>query len=491
MNVSALALDLQKKHGFTREAAEELVMASLDSARKKKQVKDRLDRRKATNYLSFLKDASPEMEWDTAMARYIAAIIDKVVSGELVNVAISCPPRAGKSEAVTMRLPVYWLETRPRDKIVVGAYNHTLARDFTSFSLKLYRERNPSDIDQEALDQWSNIQGGRVLAVGVGSGVNGKGSDISIIDDAVKSHAEAFSKAYRDRCWNWYSSDIRTRRANLSSTPIIVIGTRWHSDDLIGRILSTAEPGEWTEVCIPAIAEEGDPLGRAVGESINPVRLSLPALERERKILGPRFDSLYMGRPIDESGTMFDIDKIVIVEDVPIKANRVRFWDTAASEGKGDWTVGILGVYDEDGIFWIEDMIRDRVERAAVRKRMKETLISDLERYTMKGTDFKTYFEREPAGDGKTSAEDTIKYMAPWPIYSDRPSDNKTARSAGFSVAVNAGNVRMKRAAWNKDLLDELARFVAGIDNKQDDIVDACSGAYNKLAIDNAIVTIR
>lgn len=478
--------------GFTRQAAEELALKALETARKKKKIEERLRARRSTNYLDFLKDASPEMDWDTPFASYMSAVVDRIMRKELMNVLISLPPRSGKSELLTKRLPVHWIETRPSAKVIVGAYNHTLAKLFVGSALRIYRDRNPSDLDMSAEDEWSTVDGGSVRAVGVGSGVTGHGADLILVDDPTKSISEAFSKAYRDRVYNWYISDLRTRRNHLHSTPTLVIATRWHDQDLIGQILENSDPGEWEVINIPAIAQENDPLGREPGESINPVRLPLASLERERRLLGVRFDALYMGKPINESGTMFEIDKIVIVDETPRIANRVRFWDTAASEGKGDWTVGVLAAYDSDGIFWIEDMIRDRISRADVRKRMKDTLIDDLDRYgKIKGTDFKTYFEREPAGDGKTSAEDTIKYMAPYPIYSDRPSDNKTARSAGFSVAVNAGNVRMKRAPWNRDLLDELARFVAGIDNKNDDIVDSCSGGYNRLAIDNAIVTIR
>jgi predicted phage terminase large subunit-like protein len=285
---------------------------------------------------------------------------------------------------------------------------------------------------------------------------------------------------------------LRTRRNDLAKTPTIVIATRWHRDDLIGRILQEADEGEWLEIRIPAIARENDPLGREVGESINPDRLPIKSLERERRLMGPRFDSLYQQDPIDEAGSMFDIDKIDRVLATPIEAHRVRFWDRAASVGAGDYTVGVLMAYDKEGVIWIEDIIRDRISKDAVRKRMKDTLVDDLERYGKNPAwSFKTYFEREPAGDGKTAAEDIIRDMAPYPIYSDRASDNKTARSAGFAVAVNASNVKMKIAPWNREFVDELARFVAGIDNKQDDQVDAASGAYNKLVIDNAIVTVR
>jgi predicted phage terminase large subunit-like protein len=344
----------------------------------------------------------------------------------------------------------------------------------------------------QAEDDWGIIDGGTCRAVGVGSGVTGHGGDLILIDDPVKSHREAFSAAYREMVWNWYLNDLRSRRNNLATTPQIVIGTRWHKDDLIGRILANAEPGEWLEIRIPAIAGEHDPLGRMPGESINPVRLPIRELLREKKLLGRRFDALFQQMPIDESGAMFDVDKLIEVPDVPIMAHRVRFWDRAASDGKGDWTVGVLMAYDDNGMAWIEDVVRGRWSAEEVRRTMRRTLMQDTNRYGNLGRyRLSTCFEREPGGDGKTAADDIVRQMAPFVIFADRPADNKTARASGFAIQVNAGNVRMKIAEWNADYTDELSRFVADVDNGQDDQVDASSGAFNKLAIENLQVSIR
>jgi len=433
------------------------------------------------------------MDWDTNMARFLALTVDEIVAGRKINVAISLPPRSGKSEELTKRLPVYWLESRPTDKVVVAAYNHTLAKLFTGEAMKMYRERNPDNMYGQAEDDWGNVQGGTCRAVGVGSGITGHGADLILTDDPIKSHKEAFSAAYRAQVWNWYLNDLRSRRNNLATTPQIIIGTRWHRSDLIGNILSHAEPGEWQEISIPAIAEENDPLGRLPGESINPIRLPIKELLREKKLLGSRFDSLFQQKPIDESGALFNIDKLVHVPHVPLPMHRVRFWDRAASEGRGDWTVGLLMGYDDNGISWIEDVIRGRWASDEVRRVMKRTLESDLQKYGNLGRyKLKTWFEREPGGDGKTSADDIVRMMAPYEIYADRPSDNKTARAAGFAIQVNAGNVRvLEDTPWRSDFEDELSRFVADVDNGNDDQIDSASGCFNKLAIENAIVTIR
>lgn len=493
MDIRALVRELQNEHGLSRSAAEELALKSLEVAQKKKQVGARVAKRRATNYWDFLSTSSPDMDWDNPLSRYLAGVVDQIVAHQLLNVTISISPRAGKSELLTKRLPVYWLEANPRDKVIVGAYNQTLARSFTYAALKLYRERNPDDLDLEAQDEWTTAHGGSVLAVGVGSGVTGRGGNLILIDDPVKSVEEAFSKAYRERVWNWFLSDLRTRRNVLGRTPMIVIATRWHTDDLIGKIHQNSEPGEWVDICIPGIAEEHDILGRQPGESINPTRLPIAELQREKRLMGPRFDALYQGKPINESGALFNIEKFgAPIDAAPILAHRVRFWDRAASAGSGDWTVGALVAYDSDGIAYIEDVIRERLTADAVRVRMKQTLITDLEKYgNIRGYTYKCYFEREPGGDGKTAADDITRSMAPYPIYSDRPTDNKTARSAGYAVAVNAGNIRLIKGSWVKELLDEHVRFMPDTDNKHDDIVDACAGAFNKLAIENAIVTVR
>ncbi len=122
---------------------------------------------------------------------------------------------------------------------------------------------------------------------------------------------------------------------------------------------------------------------------------------------------------------------------------------------------------------------------------MREVLEEDTRKYGNLGRyRLTTCFESDPGGDGKTAAADIIRMMAPYIIQAERPSDNKTARASGFAIQVNAGNVRMKVADWNPDYTDELSRFVADVDNGQDDQVDGSSGGFNKLAIENAMVTI-
>jgi predicted phage terminase large subunit-like protein len=483
---------IMNEYGFSRAAAIEMTERAMQQAGRKVQSKRLSESRGKQLYHNFLRQASPHMDWETNMAAYLANTVDQVVAGHIINVAISLPPRVGKSEQITKRLPVYWLESRPHDKVIVGGYNHTLAKLFTGEAMKLYKARNPNNMVGQAEDDWGIVEGGTCRAVGVGSGVTGHGGDLILIDDPVKSHREAFSRAYREMVWNWYLNDLRSRRNNLATTPQIVIGTRWHSDDLIGRILKNADPGEWVEIRIPAIAGENDPLGRLPGESINPVRLPIRELMREKKLLGRRFDALFQQDPIDESCAIFYIDKIVMVDACPVDAWRVRYWDRAASEGKGDWTVGLLMAYDEHGISWVEDIVRGRWSPEEVRRRMRSTLERDQARYGSNGRyKVRTWFEREPAGDGKTAADDIVRMMAPYEIFSDRAADNKTARASGFAIQWNAGNVRVLEAEWVDEFKDELSRFVPDVDNGQDDQVDAASGAFNKLAIENAIVSIR
>lgn len=615
---------VMEEYGFSRPAAEELVARSMQKAVKQSSAKILADKRGRKPYLQFLNEVSPHMDWDTAMAKFLAKVVDQVISGAVINVAISLPPRSGKSEQITKRLPVHWLESRPTDKVVVSAYNHTLAKMFTAEAMKMYKERNPDNMEGQAEDDWGNIEGGTVRAVGVGSGITGHGADCLlhgtrintdvgivniedlvamdnppmvmcwdhdkgelaygkvsasrtlsssnlytvytrnhsflratgdhrvytpngyraveslingamiktyadwdnvvdiwkikgehtvydiqvekyknffasnllvhnclILDDAVKSHREAFSAAYRAMVWNWYLNDLRSRRNNLAKAPQIVIGTRWHTDDLIGRILANAEPGEWLEIRIPAIAGENDPLGRQPGESINPDRLPIKELMREKRLLGRRFDALFQQNPIDESGAMFNTEKLVEVDAVPIMAHRCRFWDRAASEGTGDFTVGVLMAYDDNGIAWVEDVIRGQWASDEVRRKMRKTLEEDTKKYGNLGRyKLTTCFEREPGGDGKTAAADIVRMMAPFVIYAEQPSDNKTARVSGFAIQVNAGNVRMKVAEWNDEYVNELSRFVADVDNGQDDQADASGACFNKLAIENAMVTI-
>jgi predicted phage terminase large subunit-like protein len=233
------------------------------------------------------------------------------------RVIVSMPPRHGKSHEVSRWFPVWYLSTFPDRRVGQGSYGAELAIDFGRFirdrvkehALQLGIEVDP---ESSAADRWDIIQrkgrrilktGGGLYAVGVGGGITGRGVHFLNIDDPVKGAAEAFSLAYRDKVWNWWQSDISTRLEPGGSCVLTM--TRWHDDDLAGRLLKRAreEGGEqWTEIRIPALCEsESDPLGRQIGEALWPERYNAEWLEhlKRNKDLWV-WAALYQQRPISD-----------------------------------------------------------------------------------------------------------------------------------------------------------------------------------------------
>lgn len=391
---------------------------------------------------------------------------------------ISMPPRHGKSELCTVRFPVWLLTRNPRLRVIIGAYNQTLANKFSRKAIRIAESELLLADDRRAVEEWETTSEGGIRAVGVGAGVTGGGGDVILIDDPVKNRDEANSKIYRDKVWDWYTNDLYTR---LEPGGAIVLDmARWHDDDLAGRILKSDDAVNWTVLTLPAIAEENDALGRAVGEALCPDRYDLPALERIRKVLGTwSFAALYQQRPVPAEGGMFGRDWFSIAEAVPADGMRwVRWWDKAATSGHGDFSAGVLMGTSRDGVYYIADVKRGRWssgERDAIMKQQ-----AAIDANTMRGL-VEIWTEQEPGSGGKDSAQATIKLLAGYAVYAQTSTGSKEVRALPFAAQAEAGNVRLLRGDWNAAYIDELSVFPFGA---HDDQVDASSGAFNKLALD-------
>lgn len=221
---------------------------------------------------------------------------------------IDVPPRHGKSAQVTVRFPIWRLSQEPSTKFIVGSYNQTLSNKFSRQSRRLAAQAGIQlSKDRKAVEDWETAQEGGVRAVGVGGGVTGQGAHIIVIDDPVKSRKEVESETYREDCWNWYTEDIYSRLE--PDGHIILIMTRWHIDDLAGRILASEDASDWTVIKLPAIADhdEGlDIIGRLPGEALCPERYDLEALARIQRVMSPEsFLALYQQTPVAKGGNKF------------------------------------------------------------------------------------------------------------------------------------------------------------------------------------------
>jgi predicted phage terminase large subunit-like protein len=420
---------------------------------------------------AWLNDVTPAFTWDAAHLLYIRAQLDRVTRGDIDRLMLFVPPRHGKSELATVRYPVWRMECDPTLTVIVGAYNKLLADSFSRKARRIAHERFALDDERKAADEWQTEQGGVFRAAGVGTGVTGKGARLIVIDDPVKSREEANSPAYRERVWNWYRDDLYTRLEPGGA--IILIMTRWHEDDLAGRILASEDGPNWTVVSLPALAEDDDPLGRAPGAALWPARFDEVDLERIRTVLGTQsFTALYQQRPTALEGGLFKRGWFDIVQAVPAQVRRVRYWDKAGTDSDGDYTAGALIAMDGDGLYYVADVVRGQWSALERERIIRQTAELD-------GRDVPIWVEQEPGSGGKESAQATIRALAGWTVRAERVTGDKLSRAQPFAAQCEARNVKLVRAPWNAAFLDELTMFPNG---RHDDQVDASSGAFAKLA---------
>lgn len=320
-----------------------------------------------------------------------------------------------------------------------------------------------------------------------------------LIDDPVRSYQDVRSAAFRDRVWHWWQSDILHR---LEPHPrdgrpaaIILIMTRWHPDDLAGRILAGESGPEWDVLRIPALAEtqeerdeynksigrppgEPDPLSRRPGEAMNPERFDEEALADKAAEGGVRaFSSLYQQRPTAPEGEMFRREWFEIVSGLPEAAERrlVRYWDKAGSRSReAAYTAGAL-LAVVDGTYYVVDCIVGKWEAGERERIIRQTAAADDARY---GSDVETGVEQEPGSGGLESADNTVRGLAGYRAFKDRPTGDKTLRAEPLAAQAAIRNVKLVAGAWNGDYIDYLTAFPNG---PVKDPIDASSGAFARL----------
>jgi hypothetical protein len=231
----------------------------------------------------------------------------RIAAGEKLQVMLTMPPRHGKSQRASRWGPLWYLRRHPEHRVMIACHGASLAEDHgrwirdqlleypDTLGIRLNsgsRAANRFDLEQK---RGSSVRGG-LVAAGVGGGLTGKGFNLGIVDDPFKGHDDASSPAQRDRVWEWYRSVFFTRRAPAAS--IILINTRWHEDDLSGRLLAH-EPHRWLQIDLPAIADrKDDPLHRDIGEPLWPVQYDSSELADIRESVGERvWYALYQQKP--------------------------------------------------------------------------------------------------------------------------------------------------------------------------------------------------
>lgn len=262
--------------------------------------------------------ATPAWDWNPEHWQLIAKKLMQVERGEIKRLMIFSPPRHGKSELGTIHFPAWFMMRNPDKRVIITSYASQLAHTFSRRIRSLVGEFGPKlfnvhlDPKSKSVDEW-DIEGrhGKLIAQGVGGAITGQGASLFVIDDPFKNAEEANSPTIRQKVWDWYTSTAYTRLE--PSGAIVLTLTRWHDDDLAGRLIREMgqEGGEqWEILKLPALAENTaatpDPLGRKDGDALWASRFSAADLKRIMVAVGTYvWNALYQQRPQDLLGGGF------------------------------------------------------------------------------------------------------------------------------------------------------------------------------------------
>lgn len=418
-----------------------------------------------------------------------------VAGGDVSRLIWSMPPQEGKSERVSRRFPAWMLRRTPDLRIAIASYEQRVATRWGRAIRNDIAEHPELGLtvrrDTSAAHEWqlAGHRGG-VYSVGIGGALTGRPVDLLLIDDPVKGRAEADSEVYREACWDWWTNVARTRLA--PGAPVVLILTRWHEDDLAGRLL-VSDRG-WELVNIPAQADDDDPLGRVPGEFLVSARGRTPQdWEDIRRDVGERvWSALYQGRPSPAEGALLkrgwwryypapmwreqqdgsmhvhDVDQVIASWDMTFK-------DTRSS----DYVVG--GVWALRGAnAYLLDVVRDRMDFP--------TTCRAVQALAAKWPQAHAKLVEDKANGSAVIAQLRSVVSGLVPI---NPTESKEARASAVSPYVEAGNVWLpdpQLAPWVASFVEECSAFPNGT---HDDQVDMATQALARLMLTGGGTRLR
>lgn len=413
---------------------------------------------------------------------------------------ISAPPRHGKTELVAIHTPTWVLENFPNKNVILTGYG----ADLTEIAGRRVRDQireygNEQGIlkarirsDVSKVSAFLTETNGYMFSVGLGGAITGRGAHVLLIDDYIKEIKEALSPTHRDYLWNWFVTTAMTRLE--PNATVIIIATRWHSDDLIGRILKNFS-GQWENICLPAFAGKNDLIGRREGEVLFPERYDTQFLQQQQEVLGSVFfHALYQQGPVDEVMAFTNPEWLKFVEDPKVVADDwrwARVWDLAATEDGGDYLCGTLCAYSKaTNNFVIANVIRDQLSPGQVEDKVKLIAAAD-------GEEVEVCIEQEPGSSGKALVEHYRTTVLPsFKVTPVPATKSKLIRAQPFLAAAEAGKVWLldenkslytDQATWHSIFKDEFRDFPAG---QQDDQVDTAAAGYVHLSGKKALSAV-
>lgn len=396
----------------------------------------------------------------------------KVEAGECKRLLITAPPRHSKSLLVSEFFPPWCMGRKPERQIITSTYGQSLSLEFgrkvkDQMTSDAFREIFPEcqvKHDSKAAERISTTMRGVYHATSIGGPTTGKGADIFIVDDPVKDRQEAESETIRENIWNWYLSVARTRLQPGGA--IIVMQTRWHEDDLTGRILAADQgKNQWEHIHLRALDDEERPLW--------PGWMNAQALLEIKEDLGSyEWNALYQGDPAPKEGNILKVDQIRKYKELPKFDRLIQVVDSAIKEKKeNDYTViSTLGVHDNR--IYLVDMWRDKVAYPKLKKAIREK--------------YQEFYPTKILIEDKASGQQLIQELSEdLPIKAIPGIDDPILRVGILSDYIELGRLYLpENEAYTEDIINELRSFPNGT---HDDIVMTLAYGSQELRISKII----
>jgi len=407
--------------------------------------------------------------------RLIIERLEAVERGEIDRLMLFLPPRHGKSLITSQLYPAWFLGRHPDRSIIAASYGQELALDFGRRVRNFVADPLQAAVfpscklatDSSAAHRFNLMAGGAYYAVGAGGPLTGRGADLLLIDDPIKSDAQAYSAIERRSLQSWYETVAYTRLQ--PGAAIVLIQTRWHEDDLAGWLLREHADDGWAVLNLPAVAE-ADEGWRREGDAVWPKRFPLTKLAQIRAAIGgAAWQALYQQRPAAAEGAVFKREwwKTYTAATLPARFEQVVLsLDTAFKAGaSNDYSVGLVLGVGATGYF-VLDVFRDRVEFPELKRK--------VEMLAARWNPNAVLIEDKASGQ---SLIQELRTSSRLPVHPVKVDNDKVTRANAVTPLVEAGRVLLPESApWLDDFLDEVSSFPAA---PHDDQVDAFTQALN------------
>lgn len=394
-----------------------------------------------------------------------------VAGGRIKRLIVNMPPRHGKSEIISKYFPSWYLGTYPNKRIILVSYEAGFAASWGRKAKELLEEYGEELFNikinrfSNSAYRWdiANFDGG-LNATGIGGAITGKGANVLIIDDPVKNDEQANSKTYRDKTYDWFRATAYTRLEPDGA--IIIVMTRWHYDDLVGRLINNPDSEEkWEIISFPAIAKENDCLGRKEGMPLWKERYPIDVLNKIKNQIGSYwFSALYQQQPIASEYQIFKPEWWQEYTELPNGNMLIQSWDTAFKEKEqNDYTVCTTWLLADKG-YYLVDYWRAKV------------LFPDLQRQVI--MQYNKYNPHVVLIEDSASGQSLIQVLqreTKIPIKPIKAIKDKVSKAHLVSPLIEAGKVYLpKNAKFLADIINECSEFPYG---NHDDIVDSITQA--------------